>query len=245
LAAPLAARQAGARDDLLGWRHGALVKWDAVGDDPRVERFIDGQSRRIGTQAEVAWIERGRTPGLGITSMIPPVFVAYATLALPGCEWTMTETGSSGSCWATDEDQRRSERAFVSVLDRHAAAAGTWWLGYLDYAVDADTVVTDVPMVSLYADWPYVFIEAGPREAVSRRSRKRGNWQCALPDVMFPADKAWLVSLDWDSPWYSIGGPADLVRDLVHHQELAALAAVVTAEQVDATPVRFQRGSTR
>jgi hypothetical protein len=43
----------------------------------------NGHSWRIGTDAEVAWIAAGTSPNLTITSAIPPVFDAYATVVLP------------------------------------------------------------------------------------------------------------------------------------------------------------------
>ena len=45
--------------------------------------FKDGQTWRIGTQDEVAWIEEHTASGLAITSAIPPVFDAYVTVVTP------------------------------------------------------------------------------------------------------------------------------------------------------------------
>jgi hypothetical protein len=52
-----------------------------------VRRVTDahGHSWRIGTHAEVAWITQGTSTSLTITSAIPPVFDAYATVVLPDC----------------------------------------------------------------------------------------------------------------------------------------------------------------
>jgi hypothetical protein len=47
-------------------------------------RLKDGVAWRIGTEDEVAWIREGTTPGVSITSAIPPGFVEYATLTHPG-----------------------------------------------------------------------------------------------------------------------------------------------------------------
>jgi hypothetical protein len=43
----------------------------------------DGSTWRIGTDADVAWITDGTSTGRTITSAIPPVFEAYATVVLP------------------------------------------------------------------------------------------------------------------------------------------------------------------
>lgn len=64
-----------------------------MADDDPVTRVRDGRRWRIGTDADVAWIVSGTSPGLTITSAIPPVFEAYATLVLP------------------DNDQREHDRA--------------------------------------------------------------------------------------------------------------------------------------
>jgi hypothetical protein len=32
-----------------------------------------------------------------------------------------------------------------------------------------------------------------------------------LPNLMFPADRSWLVSTLWDDDWTCVGGPAELV----------------------------------
>jgi hypothetical protein len=43
----------------------------------------DDRAWRIGTDAEVMWIAGGTTMGLTVTSAIPPVFDAYATVVIP------------------------------------------------------------------------------------------------------------------------------------------------------------------
>lgn len=44
----------------------------------------DGRAWRIGGETEVAWIRENTEISFAITSAIPPVFEAYATLELPG-----------------------------------------------------------------------------------------------------------------------------------------------------------------
>ena len=66
----------------------------------------DGRTWRIGTDAEVAWIADGTTVTRAITSAIPPVFEAYATVVLP--------VGGEG--------QDEHDRVLLSLLTGWAAA---------------------------------------------------------------------------------------------------------------------------
>jgi len=125
-----------------------------------LSRAKDGREWRIGGDTDVAWIANGTTRGLAITSGIPPLFEAYATLELAG-----TPNGRGG--WAQDEEDLREQpdqdSRVLLMLQEHTAPQ-SWWLGYLDTG-SADTIFPDAPMVSLYAAWNYVLIEAGPEQA--------------------------------------------------------------------------------
>jgi hypothetical protein len=155
-------------------------------DQSGVRRSKDGRAWRIGGVSEVAWIEENTPSGLAITSAIPPVFEAYATLELPGI-------GNQDVASCLDENQDRHDAAALAVLGEHTAAQ-PWWLGYLDTGTE-DVVFHDAPMVKLYADWSYVLVEAGPEQAGVWRE---DGWKGALPDLMFPADRSWLFSTLWD-----------------------------------------------
>src|SRR6201999_1385133 len=111
----------------------------------------DDQAWRIGTDAEVAWIAAGTTVDKTITSAIPPVFDAYATLVVP----------------YRDEQQAELDRLVLALLSEQSADQ-PWWLGYLDTGAD-DVVFPDAPKVTLYADWHYVLVLAGPEQAASWR----------------------------------------------------------------------------
>jgi Plasmid pRiA4b ORF-3-like protein len=52
--------------------------------DTEVWRTKDDRLWRIGGDAEIAWIQENTESGRAITSAIPPIFAAYATLELPG-----------------------------------------------------------------------------------------------------------------------------------------------------------------
>jgi hypothetical protein len=176
----------------------------------------DGKAWRIGTDADVAWITDGTSVGRTITAAIPPVFEAYATAVVP------SETGR----------QETHDQAVLSVL-REQSADQPWWLGYLDTGADY-IVFPDAPMVTLYAGWHYVLVEAGPEQAATWRRDDLGSfWKGVLPDVMFPADRSWLVSTLWDDDWTCIGGPAGLVDSFLRHPDLETRP--VTLGQ-DATP---------
>lgn len=169
-----------------------------------------GRSWRIGTDDEVAWIAQGTSPGLTITAAIPPVFDAYATIVLP-----------EGSA-----DTERHNRAVLALL---AGPPGErWWLGYLNTGAD-DLVLpgvrmADLPTVTLYSQWDYVLVEAGRKQAAAWRRNEVGSlwWRDVLPDLMFPADRSWLVSTLCDDDWTCLGGPASLVDSFLAHPDLQA-----------------------
>ena len=173
----------------------------------------DGTTWRIGTDAEVAWIVNGTSTGRTITAAIPPVFDAYATIVLP-----------------YGEEQDTYDQAVLAVLAGQSASQ-PWWLGYLDTGAD-DIVFPDAPKVTLYSGWPYVLVEAGPEQAATWRDRG-GFWPGVLPNLLFPADRSWLVSGLWDDDWSCIGGPARLVEEFLRHPDLRARPVALGQ---DATP---------
>ena len=156
-----------------------------------VTRLKGGRSWRVGDSAQIDWIAAGTATGLTITSGIPPIFEAYATVVVP----------------EDDGDRDEHDRALLTLLSEYTADQ-PWWLGYLDTG-SADVVFYDVAMVTLYAGWHYVIVEAGPHQAASwgDRSPPKG----PLPDLLFPADHSWLVSTLWDDDWRCVGGSADLI----------------------------------
>ena len=171
---------------------------------------------RMGTDAEVLWIVGGTTSGLTVTSAIPPVFDAYATIVIPD----------------TAKRRESHDQAILALLSEQSAHQ-PWWLGYIETGAD-DTVFPDAPKVTLYAGWPYVVVEAGPHQAATwRRRRLETSAGRSLPDLMFPADRSWLVSRLWDDDWTCIGGPTDLMTRFSSHP---VLEARLVALDEDATP---------
>jgi hypothetical protein len=176
----------------------------------------DNRAWRIGTDAEVAWITAGTSIDRTVSSAIPAIFEEYATVVLP--------PGGDG--------QDRHDQAVLALLSEQSADQ-PWWLGYLDTGAD-DVVFRRAPMVTMYSGWHYVLVEAGPEQAATwRQSGPWSFWKGTLPNLMFPADRSWLVSALWDDDWTCIGGPAGLVGKFLHHPELLA-RPVVPGE--DATP---------
>ena len=191
-------------------------------DDPRspVTRVKDGRAWRIGTDADVAWIVDGTSPGLTITSAIPPVFDAYATIGRPD----------------NDSDQEEHNQAMLALLGEESAGQ-RWWLGYLDTGIN-DIVFPDAPMVTMYAQWRYVLAEAGPGQAADWRADDSGPFSAeTLPDLMFPVDRSWLFSTLWDDDWTCVGGSASLVGKLLPHPRLEARPVELGQ---DATPPGHQ-----
>ncbi len=178
----------------------------------------DGRSWRIGTASEVAWLT-GRPQGFSITTAIPPVFEAYATFYEP-----------------RGVDVEVHERAVVDVLTNHTPDQ-PWWLGYLDTGAH-DVVFPLAPRVSLYWDWPYVLVEAGPDQALAWRTGHMRHSGGSLPDLFFPADRSWLVSALWDDTWTSSGGTADLIAELCRNP---AIDAYAVGPGEDALPPGRQR----
>jgi hypothetical protein len=170
----------------------------------------DGRTWRIGTEDEVAWINAGITPGTSIAASIPPLFAAYATLVFPlGIDMT--------------PDQRRPHEDRFDDLLLEVLSANTapqpWWLGFLETGA-SDVVLHDTSRVHVYSRWPYVLVQAGPHEARNWRSDE-GRWFTALPELMFPADRSWLVSSLWDDAWAGVGGSGGLISALLAEPDLS------------------------
>ena len=164
----------------------------------------------------VDWITSSTVGGRTITSAIPPMYARYATVVIPN--------GDAGKTLV--------DAALVEVLRAHTPSQ-PWWLGYLDTGV-ADLVEAGAPRIAVYVGWPYVLVEGGPERA--RTARRNGDvtpWHSALPELLFPRDRSWLVSTMWDDDWRCVGGPAALVDALLGHPDLQARA--VTLDE-DATP---------
>jgi hypothetical protein len=184
-------------EHLLGRRRAAVSVVSAT--DPtryieglKVEVNKDGRSWRIGTASDVAWIS-DRPSGVSVATAIPLVFKAYGTFHKPA--------------HATEDAH---ERAVVDVL-RQNTAEQPWWLGYLDTGAH-DVVFPSAPRVTLYWDWRYVVVEAGPAEALRwRTGHMRGGMHGSLPDLFFPVDRSWLVSGLWDDTWNCVGGSEALI----------------------------------
>jgi hypothetical protein len=189
-----------------------------------VWRVKEGRRWRIGGDAEVAWIEENTPSGLAITSAIPAAFEAYATLALPG-------TGEHDPApWLDGVD--RHEASVMAILSEQTATQ-PWWLGYLETGA-SDVVFSDVERVMLYAGWGYVLIEAGPEQAAMWRDDEQ--WKGRLPDLMFPADRSWLLSTLWDDFWSCLGGSQELVDAFLKDSFLGDRTRVVEVSAEDATP---------
>jgi hypothetical protein len=185
----------------------------------------DGRAWRIGGDADVAWIRENTEVSYAITSAIPAVFEAYATLELPGSGHHLSAP--------TPEGSDRHSASVLEVLSKHSAGK-PWWLGYLDTGT-ADIVFYDVPKVRpVNADARYVLVEAGPEQAGVWRERE--HWKGPLPDLMFPVDRAWLVSTLWDDDWTCIGGSRGLVDAFLADPDLRSRVREVDPSLADATP---------
>jgi hypothetical protein len=151
-----------------------------------------GRARRTSGSGPVnTRIDKSTTGDCTITSAIPPVFDAYATIA------ELAHSVPYGS------SRPRHEAVLVQILRGYGSSR--WWLGYLDNGSD-DVVFPLADKTSIYAGWPYVLVLAGPNEALG--------WRDSLPDLFFPDDHSWLVSTRWDDTWSCIGGPHALLAEV-------------------------------
>ncbi|MCW2494455.1 hypothetical protein [Jatrophihabitans sp.] len=177
----------------------------------------DSRTWRIGDSSEVSWIRTNTPPGPAITSAIPPIFDAYATVVIP------------------DDDSARpaSDTALIRVLTAHTSDQ-PWWLGYLDTGAH-DVVFDRAWKVICYSGWSYVLVEAGPTQAESWRTDD--NWRGRLPDLIFPADHTWLVSMLWDDDWRCLGGSSTLVQAVLAEPALDARAVEIES---NATPPGYE-----
>ena len=182
--------------------------------DGPVTRARDGREWLIGTDLEIEWINAGVAPSRDITSSLPPVFAAYCTIVLP----------------ESREELPRHEHAVMALLQAHTEPQ-PWWLGYLDTGA-SDTVFPDAPVATVYYDYGYVLVEAGPEQAATWRPE---GWSWTLPELMFPKDRSWLVTTMWDDDWTCIGGSEQLVSSFLEHPELAPRARRVALGE-DAIP---------
>jgi hypothetical protein len=128
-------------------------------------------------------------------------------------------------------------RTLRGTSKRRTRRIGRCWLGYLETGA-SDIVFWDAPRVILYSGWSYVLVRAGPEQAASwRPAEGERNWKSTeLPELMFPADRSWLVSTLWDDDWTCIGGSATLIADLLADHVLGPRARQVAILDDDTTP---------
>lgn len=174
----------------------------------------DGRDWRVGAEADVGWIRSATTVGSTVAAAVPPHLEAFCTILVP------------------DQDQGRAADLHLLLgLLRARSSDQPWWLGYLETGAD-DLVFPEAPRVTLYQGWPYVLVQAGPQRAGEWRQDLR-SWRAPGPDLIFPADRSWLVSWLWDDDWRCVGGPADLVDAILADPDLRSRR--VEPDQ-DATP---------
>jgi hypothetical protein len=181
-----------------------------------------GRTWRLGQSGEAAWINDAISPGATITSAIPPLFDSYCTVELPR------------SHDPAQLDQH--EQTVIALLTEHTPQQ-SWWLGYLDTGA-SDVVFPYAPRTTIYSHYGYVLVEAGAREAAEWREE---GFSWTLPELMFPADRSWLLSTMWDDGWTSVGGSQQLVDRFLLDTTLGPRARRVALGQ-DPTPPGQEAG---
>jgi len=186
-------------------------------------RSKDGRDWRIGSKAEFEWIEEQTEDGRQVPPGVPPVFEAYATLELAG----------SGNGKPLDfEVSEAHDRAVLDVLVAQTSPQ-PWWLGYLETSNRTNVVFDDAPRVANSIGWPYVLVEAGPEQAWTWRGE---DWKGWLPDLIFPADRAWLLNTLWDDDWTCLGGPRPFIDAFLADPELGPRTREVDLSTKDPIP---------
>lgn len=195
-------------------------------DLSRETRTRDGRTWRLGRAEDVAWINDATSegPGNGIDMTIPELYETYWTIDAPG---------------TADHDQSRAlalelDTAVVSVF-ADLTRPQPWWLGFLERGIGVNLVFDDAPRFNV-VNGGHVLIEAGPEQAIEWRDDQWGWPHGPLPDVMFPADRSWLVVTGWDDYWMSVGGPRELLAAFVSHPLLSGYVHQVAYDDADATP---------
>ena len=141
----------------------------------------------------------------------------------------MPPAGSELVDWITDST--RIGRSIASAIPP------VWWLGYLDTGA-ADLSNIEGQRVSAYVGWTYVLKVGAPQHVLAARDNGRSTpWHSALPELLFPHDRSWLVSTLWDDDWRCLGGPESLIEAVLAHPHLEARAVNIDE---DATPPGHQ-----
>jgi hypothetical protein len=120
------------------------------------------------------------SPATAVTSLEHGTWLRHAEC---GQNWRATAVTSDERNQDSGEQPRQRDRAVWALLSEHSPGQ-PWWLGYLDTGVD-DMVFPGAPMVTLYAGWHYVLVEAGPEQAATWRRNDPVSYG-ALPNLMFP-----------------------------------------------------------
>ena len=172
---------------------------DLFPDGDHVSR--DGRRWRLGTASDVAFITEATNAGTAIGFTIPPVYAAYCKVEMPR--------------WSKASELVEHEQSVLGLLT-DATEEQPWWLGYLDTGAH-DVVFPFAPRTVPFYGHGYVLVEAGPQQAATWREE---GWNWALPDLMFPADRSWLISTGWDDTWTCVGGSEELVGNFLTHSTL-------------------------
>jgi hypothetical protein len=170
-------------------------------------RVKDGMEWRIGSTADIAWIENASDFSKPVATEVPPIFPAYCRLELPAPN--------------AQAAQAAHDKAVIDLLGAATDSQQPWWLGYLEYGIGIDLVFNDAPRTELFG-WQYVLVQAGPEQALTWRSSCAPDvaWKGALPDLIFPADHSWMLFTPWDERWSDIGGSEYLIDSFTRDPQL-------------------------
>lgn len=154
--------------------------------------------------AATRWIADGTHAGRDITSAIPPVFGAYATI-----------THEYDEGWGGGSHERNMLRDRVDALLPHLKSVSgdsDIWFGFRrDAAYQIGHEEREID--DIYAPgWLYQFA-TGRLDAIAPG---------LLPELVWPADRSWLLSNLWDDDWTCVGGSTGFIQALEDDPTLMA-----------------------
>jgi hypothetical protein len=221
----------------------------------------DGRAWLLAGNAEVAWINDGTSAGMTISAAIPEVFEAYATLVLPDRErqrqhdqavlavlkrntpdqpWWLGFLGTgSDDVVFPDAPMVMMYAGWRYVLVEAGPEQAAAWRRPADEIRPTTAWSTATATATFTPIAPPIARpssgEPGSTSDTWTSHASPAPWfsKGALPDLMFPADRSWLLSTLWDDDWSCLGGPARLIADVLSHPDLEA-RPVTPGE--DATP---------
>lgn len=156
-------------------------------------------------EREVNWLREGNGPAGTLSYALPGRFDVYGAIDLP------------------DEISPTEDTLLSALAPNPAAALLAGWIDRGPWPPPhGDEFV-------LYWGWRYRFRWVLPAELQGLPSEGEDSF----PDLLFPPDRSWLVSLLWDDSWRSVGASEPVARRI--EQRLPAFERLSPTVELAAT----------